>query len=285
LEPATSDQQMLLWNGTAGRGWIAAQAALDQMYKPFEDLLVQAAAAVPGGRILDIGCGTGSTTLAVARAGCGSCLGVDISEPMIAVAMARAERGNDCARFICADAETYAFVPGSFDAVISRFGIMFFADPVRAFINLCRAVREGGALHVFAWRGPKENSFMTAAERAAAPLLPRRAQSAPDGPGPFAFADAGRVRGVLEKSGWTGIDIRPIDIACNFPEAELVRYLTWMGPVGRILQEADDHTRALVVKTVRAAFEPYVHGAEVRFTPACWMIHARAPSASENWSG
>jgi hypothetical protein len=131
-----------------------------------------------------------------------------------------------------------------------------------------------------AWRSAAENPFMTTAERAAAPLLPNLPARAPDAPGQFAFADRSRVYRILEKSGWTEIDIRPIDVACTLPEKELVGYFTRLGPVGRIFQEAEDLTRTQVIHTVRAAFDPYVRGAQVRFTAACWMVSARAPSAS-----
>ena len=117
---------------------------------------------------------------------------------------------------------------------------------------------------------------MTTAERAAAPLLPDLPVRRPDGPGQFAFADRHRVHAILQQSGWSDIDIRPIDVACTMPEKELVHYLTRFGPVGLVLHEADDDTRTRVVETVRPAFDPYVHGAEVRFTAACWMIGGRA---------
>ena len=116
---------------------------------------------------------------------------------------------------------------------------------------------------------------MTAAERAAAPLLPNLPPRVPDEPGQFGFANAERVRRILEESGWAGIDIRPIDVVCTFPEKELTRYVTRFGVLGRILPDVDEGMRARVVDRVRAAFEPYVHGAEVRYEAACWMIGAR----------
>jgi hypothetical protein len=121
---------------------------------------------------------------------------------------------------------------------------------------------------------------MTTAERAAAPLLPNLLPRRPNAPGQFAFADRHRVSSILEGSGWTEIDIQPIDVICTLPEKELVRYFTRPGPVGLILQEADDRTRAQVIETVRASFDPYVQGAEVRFTAACWTVGARSQSAS-----
>ncbi|MRG97120.1 class I SAM-dependent methyltransferase [Polyangium spumosum] len=273
----TNDEQTTLWNGPAGHAWVEAQALLDEMFRPFEDLLVEAAAAGPGGHVLDVGCGTGSTTLAVARrlGAKGRGVGVDLSEPMLEAARARAEREGSPVTFLRADAQTHTFEPASFDVILSRFGVMFFADPVEAFTNLRRAARDGAALRFVAWRSAAENPFMTTAERAAAPLLPNMPVRRPDAPGQFAFADRSRVQAILEESGWAEIDIRPIDITCTLPERELDRYMTRLGPLGLILQKVDERTRAQVVETVRAAFDPYVHGDEVRYTAACWSIGAR----------
>jgi SAM-dependent methyltransferase len=271
----TEDEQKALWNGVAGRAWVDAQNVVDQMFKSLEDLLVEGVA--PGtARVLDIGCGTGGTTLAIARrlgAG-GSSVGLDISEPMIAAARDRAAREKTPATFLCADAATHPFDAEAFDALVSRFGVMFFADPVAAFANLRRAARTGADLRLIVWRSAAENPFMTTAERAAAPLLPNIPPRRPDAPGQFAFADRDRVARILEESGWAEIDIQPFDAQCTFPEVELVRYLTQFGPLGRVFREIDERTRELVTKTVRAAFDPYVHGSEVRFDAACWLVRA-----------
>jgi SAM-dependent methyltransferase len=273
----TGNEQTRLWNGLAGRAWVDAQESLDQMFKPFEDLLVEAVSAGCADRVLDVGCGTGSTTLAVARtlAAKGRCVGIDISDPMIAVARARAERQGTPASFTRADAQSHAFEPASFDMIISRFGVMFFDDSVRAFANLRSAATDDAELRFIAWRSAAENPFMTTAERTAAPLLPKLPARRPDAPGQFAFADRRRVHAILEQSGWVEIYIRPIDVACTLPEEALMPYLSRLGPVGLILHEADARTRKQVIETVRAAFDPYVHGEEVRFTAACWMVGAR----------
>jgi ubiquinone/menaquinone biosynthesis C-methylase UbiE len=273
-----SEEQSALWNGTAGRAWVDLQDVLDQTLRPFQDLLVD---AVSGARVLDVGCGTGSTTLAAARrlGEHAHCTGVDISAPMIALAQSRARAEHSRASFLCADAQTHAFEPATYDAIISRFGVMFFADPIAAFANLHRACTSGAELRFVAWRSPDENPFMTTAERAAAPLLPSAPERAPDAPGQFAFADAARVRRILQQSGWTDVDMRPIDVTCTLPERDMVRYATRLGPVGRILLELDDATRTRVIDALRTAFEPYVHGAEVRFTAACWWVGARAQPA------
>lgn len=282
------DEQTARWNGPAGHAWVEAQAVLDEMFRPFEDMLVAAVCAEPavcaerGGQVLDVGCGTGSTTVAVARrlGAQGRCVGIDISAPMIAAAQARAEREGTQACFIRANAQDHAFEPAAFDAIISRFGVMFFDDFVRAFANLRRAAKGDAEFRFVAWRGAAANPFMTTAERAAAPLLPNLPARRPDAPGQFAFADPRRVHRILADSGWVGIDIQPIDVACILPEAELVRYFTRFGPLGLVLPEADERTRAQVVETVRAAFDTYVHGAEVRYTAACWLVSARGGEGS-----
>ena len=196
---------------------------------------------------------------------------------MIALAQARAALESAPPRFVCADAQRHAFEPASFDMIVSRFGVMFFDDSVRAFANLRRAAKPSADLNVIVWRSAAENPFMTVAERAAAPFLPEMPARRPDEPGQFAFANRDRVSSILEQSGWAAIDIQPLDVACTLPEAELDPYLSKLGPLGRVLQEADDRTRSRVIETVRAAFEPYVHGTAVRFTAACWMVGARAP--------
>jgi SAM-dependent methyltransferase len=273
-------EQAALWNGPGGRAWVETQELLDRMFGPFEDMLVKAIPTGSGGRALDVGCGTGSTTLAVARrlGPAGRCTGIDISASMIAAARARADRERTPASFVCADAQGHPFAPASFDTIVSRFGVMFFEDPVRALANLRRAASEDAELRFVAWRSAAENPFMTTAERSAAPLLPTLAPRRPDAPGQFAFADGDRVQAILEASGWAGIDIQPVDAPCVLPEKDLVRYVTRLGPVGRILEELDDCTRARVIEVVRPAFDSYVRGAEVQFTAACWVVSARASS-------
>ncbi|HYP06798.1 MAG TPA: methyltransferase domain-containing protein [Bryobacteraceae bacterium] len=275
---ANDNQQAAIWNGRAGHAWVEMQALLDDVFRPFEHLLVAAARERGATCVLDIGCGTGGTTLALTRAlSAGAlCTGVDISEPMIAAARARAGTEGLSTIFQRADAQEYPFEPATFDMIVSRFGVMFFADPVRAFTNLRRATCHAGELRMVAFRSASENPFMTTAERAAAPLLPNLPARRPDGPGQFAFADKRLVESILRESGWSSIDIQPIDVACAFPATDLDRYVARLGPVGLALQEANADTRAEVIEKVRAAFAPYLHGAEVRFNAGCWMISARA---------
>jgi len=164
-------EQAQLWNGPAGRAWVELQAVLDNMLKPFEDVIVEAALTSGASSVLDVGCGAGATTLEAARrlGAKGHCVGVDISEPLISVARARAERENVPVSFIRADAQNHDFKQSSFDMIISRFGVMFFEDPTRALANLRRAASGDAELRFVVWRSATENPFMTTAERAAAP--------------------------------------------------------------------------------------------------------------------
>jgi len=266
------------WNGVSGQAWVDEQQLLDRTYESIEGILADAAAAKGARAVLDIGCGSGATTLAVARRlGAGTrATGVDISEPLIAVARARAQREAATAQFIRADAQTHAFEPASFDLMISRFGVMFFDDPVAAFANLRRAALPQAELRLVVFRSVAENPFMTTAERAAAPLLGNLPARKPNAPGQFGFADPDRVRGILEGGGWSRVELAPLDVPCSFPAADLQRFFTRLGPLGQALRETDEATRQRVIREVRTAFEAYVRDGEVRFVSACWMISARA---------
>ena len=242
------------WNSTMGHAWVSQQAVISDVFTSVTSVSLVAAAAKQGEHVIDIGCGPGDTLLAFARAvgPSGDALGVDVSVPMLEFARHRAaEAGLANVTCALADATTYAFEPRRANLVYSRFGMMFFDDPVHAFGNLRRAARHGGGLCSLAWRSGADNPFMTTAERAAAPWLPELPPRKPGAPGQFAFADPDRPATVLRESGWTGIDIQPIDVACSLPYDELMHCVTWVGPVGHVLQQADDSTRARDRKSTR----------------------------------
>lgn len=268
-----------LWNGPAGQAWLHMQALLDSLFEPFEALLVDAVRWHGPHAVLDIGCGTGATTLAIARALAphGSCTGADLSQMMIDRARQRAaqEAEGVHANFRSGDASRLDGA-GPFDMATSRFGVMFFDDPAAAFERIRAAMVPDAPLAAIAWRSPAENPFMTCAERAAAPLLPPLPPMQPGAPGQFAFADPEHVRAILDASGWRDVTLSPIDIACTMPEAGLMPYLSNLGRIGIALQQADAATRDHVFGIVRAAFDPFVDGDTVRFNAACWMIEARA---------
>jgi SAM-dependent methyltransferase len=273
-----SDQQSDFWNGAGGDAWVAMQPVLDRMFAGLAELLADAAAERGAERVLDVGCGAGASTLAIARrfGAAATCTGVDISGPMIAAAKERVAYDDHPPRFLLADASTHSFKEGEFDLLVSRFGVMFFDDPVIAFARLRGAIAVGGGLRFICWRSPEENPFLTTGAQATAHLLPEMPPREPGAPGPFAFAEVGRAADVLAAAGWEGIEIEPVDVPCAFPESDLLRYLARIGPVGGALREADDAKRAEVLKVARAAYEPFVDGEEVRFTARCWSVSAES---------
>jgi SAM-dependent methyltransferase len=269
-------EQSERWNDRAGRSWAELGDLLDRMLEPFVPLLLEEIEPAPGRRVLDVGCGAGALSLAAAKRGAFA-LGVDISAPLVDAARARAGRAASArAQFVQADAQTHEFEPEGFDALVSRFGVMFFADPVAAFRNLRSAVRPGGRLAFAAWRSPAENDFMIAAERAAADLLPALPARVENAPGQFGFADPARMRSILAEGGWAEVEARPVDVECRLTEPELGLYARRMGPVADLLPSLDETTRSEVERRIDAAFRAFVRDGEASFTAACWLVTARA---------
>ncbi|RAZ91179.1 SAM-dependent methyltransferase [Mesorhizobium hawassense] len=272
-------QQAALWNDASGKAWVEMQPILDGVLAPFESLVVDAGYPGEGRTVLDIGCGAGATTLAMARrvGNAGRCVGLDISRPLVALATERARAGEVAnASFGVGDAQAYGFESGIFDAVVSRFGVMFFDDPVAAFSNIRQAARPGGKLAFVAWRSPTENDFMTAAARTAAPFLPPAPAPDPEAPGQFAFADGARVRRILEASGWSSIEVERADVPCQIAEGDLMTYATRLGPVGAALREVDRATAEKISAALPAAFASFVTDGKARFIAACWLVTALA---------
>lgn len=276
-EPANLPQQSL-WNSRVGETWVAQQALLDRMFRPLEILLAAAVRENGASNVLDIGCGTGATSLAIARAlaPTGRCTGIDISRPLIEAARHRAAtEGVETVCFQLSDAQTHDFEARSFDAITSRFGVMFFDDPIAAFANLRSAATDDARLTLLVWRDKAENPFMTAAERATRHLLPELPSVGPDEPGQFGLADPARIRSVLGRS-WRDLQIDPLDIPCTLSRTDLETYAMNMGRVGAMLPDLDDATRDAVSQALNEAFGVFVSGDAARFSLACWKVSARA---------
>src|SRR5271170_5300544 len=250
LAPIHADNaaQADYWNRSAGQKWTDNQEHQDQVLRPVSDRLIAAADAKPGERVIDVGCGCGATTIDFAlrvNPG-GEVLGLDISSPMLARARERAPQDLP-ARFELADATVYDFEPEGADLVVSRFGVMFFANPALSFANLRKGLRPGGRLAVACWRGAKQNPFFVVPLREAgkhAPLLP---ETKPEDPGPFAFADPTRVRRILSDAGLADIAVTPhdldLDLAAGRGLDAAVAAALAIGPTSRMLDGQSEAVR------------------------------------------
>ena len=265
------------WSGAAGRLWVEIQDISGRMLRPFENILIAAAEPLTSVRVLDVGCGTGFTTDALARrvGRNGVTHGIDISPDMIAAAQERAHSAGLPIRFIKADAQTFPFDPNSYDLIVSRFGIMFFDDPQAAFRNIAQAMDQSGRFVGLVWRWAEDNDFMTVAERAAAPLLPELAPRTRDAAGQFGFADPERVIPLFEGAGWRDVNFQAVDAVCTLPADDLSFAAARLGPVGRLLPGLPETLRRNVLDAIMPAFDRFIDGDTVRFDAACWLIEAR----------
>jgi SAM-dependent methyltransferase len=267
-----------VWRGRMGEAWANIAELMERSNRPVGDAVAERTRPRPSERVLDIGCGAGATTLDMARrlGPDGLCVGADISPTLIAAATAAAgAQGISQARFIEADAETYPFEAGQFDAVISRFGVMFFDDPDAAFANIRRSLTPDGRLVFACWRSPADNPLATIPVEAARPFVELPPPPPKDAPGRFAFADPDRVRGILERSGWRDIEIAPFDAATPVSVEEMVVQTLKLGPLGGALAEASDAVRAQVMQAVTDSLAPHVSDGVVDLHVACWLVSAR----------
>jgi SAM-dependent methyltransferase len=270
--------QIEAWNGAVGARWVRDQEIYDDLYGAHCSVALAGARLAAGDSVLDIGCGCGATSLQAAeRTGSGGLVvGVDISAPMIARARARArDAGLPRMRFDVADVQTAALGMARFDAAISRFGVMFFDDPVRAFSNVRAALRGGGRLSFVCWRSTEENPWISVPERAAAPLVPIATPSGA-GPGPFSFADAARVQGILDSAGFARVVMAPFDVELTFRGTlrACAPFIAQFGALGRALASADEPTRARAVTAVEDALRPYARREGLVMPSAAWVVTA-----------
>lgn len=267
--------QAAFWNGPGGKMWLASYERIQRSIAGFSDAALDAAAAQPGEKAIDVGCGTGTTTgrLAAAVGPQGHVLGVDISETLIEAAHAQ---GLANATFSVGDATTYPFDSGSVDLVFSRFGVMFFGDPVAAFKNLRRAMKPSGRLVFVCWRTPQENPWGLVPMRAAAPHLPPFERPGPEDPGQYAFGDRTRVERILKDSGFGTPSFRPLDrsIPMGKDVADVIDNLGKFGPLARLFAEATPEQSEKAKAAIAGVLAPHATADGVRLAGACWLVSA-----------
>jgi SAM-dependent methyltransferase len=273
--------QIAYWNGPGGQRWASRQAAQDILLAPVAEILIDRAKPQAGERIIDVGCGSGATSIAFARkvAPSGQVFGVDVSGPMLERARQSAPKDLPV-EFTLADATIYPFVPASFDLLASRFGVMFFADPAKSFANMRKALRPSGRLTFACWREPRENPWMMTGLQAVYQHVPKLPQQGPEDPGPFSFASEARVRRILGEAGFTGIAMEPcplsLDIAIGGGLDAAVQSSLEIGPASRALEGQPAELREAATNSIREVLAPLVRGEQVPLAASIWIVTARA---------
>jgi SAM-dependent methyltransferase len=271
------------WNEVAGPRWVGRQAVQEARNVEMLEILLAAAAPQPGERVLDIGCGTGVTTLPYARAvgPSGHVTGVDISRPMLQAAERRlAEEGVGNVALLLADAQVHPFPPAAFDLLTSRLGVMFFADPHAAFRNLIGAVKPGGRLVMAVWAPIAENTHWKIPFEIAVRHLGPPKPEMPHAPGPHAFGDRDYLRGILQSAGFADISIepRPFHVHGDTTTA-MAEHVGLFGAVQKLMDEkgAGEAARRAIVAETEKAFAAYVTPEGVRLPATFLLVTARRP--------
>ena len=281
--PVGHDQnadQIAYWNGAGGQRWARRQPVQDILLQPIADLIINRAKIRAGERVLDVGCGSGSTTFSFAKAvgPSGHVMGIDISAPMLQVARDVTPVGSPV-EFKLADATIYPFAPESFDLLASRFGVMFFADPTLSFTNLRKAMRRTGRLAFACWREARSNPFFMVPLQAAYLHIPKLPEAGPEEPGPLAFASEERVRRILNGAGFSDIAMEPVDLALDVAIGggldAAVKTSLEIGPAARALTDHPPETVAAVAQSIRESLAPLVKGQAVMLDAAVWVVTAR----------
>ena len=275
--------QIAYWNDAAAANWTTFQSQIDSIFSPITELAVEAASPRIGERVLDIGSGCGGTVLEFARhvGPTGHVLGIDVSVPMSARArerLAAARAGN--ADIVVADAATCDLASGDRDLLFSRFGVMFFADPVTALANLRNAMKGTGRLLWVVWRELADSPFFTVPLNAALPLLPVAPAADPHAPGPFAFADADRLQRLLHNAGWRNAWLErrdvPLRLAANDEPEVAAELANWMGPLARRMaaNAAGPELHASVRRAIEKVLPAHAGPHGISLVASVWVVSA-----------
>lgn len=278
-------EQIEYWNGDAGKRWAKEDDLMARLLRPVCEALLDHADIAHCRNALDIGCGGGSQSLLLAQRlnNDANVLGVDISAPMLEVAQSKTAESDEAGagvQFLQADATTHDFEPGSYDLLFSRFGVMFFDDPVAAFSNLRQAMTEDAHVAFCCWQSLRDNDWTLLPVQAALQFVEMPDTPDPHAPGPFAFADPERVRSILQESGFSDVAIHSHNTDMQFGQGpdlgSCVRELAAIGPVSRLLTGADDAVLEKVFGAMEEVLAPYYNGKALNLPAAIWFVTARA---------
>ncbi len=267
------------WNEDGGKRWLRNLAWLEIMLAPVGDAMLKRAAARSGEAVLDVGCGGGklASRLAATVGTQGSVLAVDVSAMLLD--QARQDYGGIPAlTFRLADAATDHLGSGKFDLVCSRFGVMFFAQPVAAFMNITRAMKPGARMLFVCWQGKDWNPWMYGPAGAAFEYVPAPPPPAPDDPGPFCFADADRVRHILTGAGLNNIGVEPLAGLLGMGTVDdALEFVSTMGPTAQPLAEAGAEPRRKALAAMRQVLAAHDTSNGVQMPFATWIVTANRP--------
>jgi SAM-dependent methyltransferase len=268
------------WNTAGAARWVQQRAVYDALFHEHGEAALEAAAIGAGHTVLDVGCGCGTTTLSIAsRVGPGGLVvGVDISGPMVDVARKRAvAAGVDNVRFELGDAQTAPLDENRYDAVVSRLGIMFFNNPVVAFMRLRRATRTGGRFAAVCWRKTTENPWIALPLEVTSSLLSTEPID-PNVPGPFSLSSRDRIVSLMRTAGYSGVNVEPLDLPLFIGRSaeEAATLMVDLGPVGRAILGASPDVRFRAVEAVAAALAPYTTASQVKMPSAAWLVTAQS---------
>jgi ubiquinone/menaquinone biosynthesis C-methylase UbiE len=276
-------REVQYWNSAHTRPWADEYEAIDRLFAGLTRVALDHAAPKLGERVIDIGCGSGTTVLELAaRVGpSGYVLGADVSKLSVAKARERIAAATvHQAEIMLCDVSTHIFPANSFDLVFSRFGVMFFADPVATFANIRKAMKSDGRLALAVFRTPQENKWATAALAAVRHLLPPITPPGPEEPGEFSWADAARVHRILETAGFEDISLMPHDpampLAGGGGAAEAASFTFRVGPVVRAMSDASEQQKKEVRSVLEAFFTSHEGPQGVVLPGAIWVVTARA---------
>jgi len=278
-----SSTQAEFWNTAGGESWVRGQRELDLQLELFGALALDRAAVQPGEAVLDVGCGCGTTTAELAaRVGpSGRVVGADISAPMLE--RARATVTAPHVEFLLGDAGSMPLPTGAFDVLFSRFGVMFFDDPVAAFAHLRAALRASGRIACVVWQPITANPWATVPFAAVADLVEPISLGDADTPGPFSFGDSDRLRDVLARAGFANVELEGCEpdvvLGGGLSFDDSVDFAVDHGPLRRVLESASEEVRGEARVRLRAALEPFATDAGVVLRSAVWVGTARASSA------
>lgn len=279
-----NEQQTEFWSGSGGEYWVVNQQQMDTMLKPLGDAALAHIDLASVQHLLDIGCGTGSTTLDIAaRLSDGARVtGADLSVPMTDYARSRVtETGVKNAEFITCDLQLDPFEPAIFDAAFSRFGVMFFDAPVAGFKNIHAALKPGAPLAFVCWQTPSENLWHSLAVATAKKFIEMPSAPEPRAPGPFAFAETEYVTSILEDAGFSDIVMTPHEQTVELFSGQDVRSaaenFARINPIiSAFVTEAGEDKAEPLIAALAETLAPHHKDGALHFPSATWLVSAKA---------